>query len=69
MDQDDQERERWGDRDDAAERCIECLLRSIRERREAEAKDPRVTKPTVYPIEFYWITAARFYALATRAER
>ena len=55
--------------EDAQERCVEMVLKSMEARRKAEALDDRERPPaTYYPGEFYCLTAARFFALSTRLD-
>jgi len=51
-----------------AKKCVEMTLRSIEERKRGLARDRRVAPPGdhVYPQEHYYITAARFFALASK---
>jgi hypothetical protein len=50
-----------------SQRCVEMVLRSIEARRGAEQADQRVRPPaTYYTSEFYFLTAARFFAMAAR---
>jgi hypothetical protein len=51
--------------DDASQRCTEMVIRSIEARRRAEQADQRERPPAAYyTSEFYFLTAARFFALA-----
>lgn len=49
----------------AESRCVEMVLKSIEARRIAVAGEKRERPPAqYYTSEFYYLTAARFYALA-----
>jgi len=51
---------------DAEQRCVEMLVKSLQWRRIEARGDKRVQPPTheMYTAEFYYVTAARFFALA-----